>query len=106
MSYRSIGQRLPINSHSSALNSGNSRGLFERLEPRVLLCGTPAEMIAHGVPASMIMSDGHITYSDFQTLPPKVQAHIDPHMVQSQLSEQPIDWEKVMGRPLHMDGQP
>jgi len=82
------------------------RQSFEHLEPRVLLCGTPTEAIAAGVPASMFMSDGHIRYSDYITLSPKLQAHLDPHLIQSQLSDAPINWDQVLGLPLHPEGPP
>src|SRR5689334_1981381 len=79
---------------------------FEGLEPRVLLCATPAEAIAAGVPESMIMADGHIKYSDFVTLPSAIQAHLDHHMIQSELSEHAIDYDKLLGLPLHPEGPP
>src|SRR5438128_11885102 len=79
---------------------------FEGLEQRTMLCATPAEAIAAGVPESMIMDDGHIKYSDFVTLPPAIQAHLNPHMIQSELSEHPIDYDKLLGLPLYPDGPP
>ena len=79
---------------------------IEPIERRLLLCGTPAEAIAAGVPASMFMDDGHIKYSDYITLSPTLQAHLDPHLVQSELSEHPIDYDKLLGLPLHPEGPP
>jgi hypothetical protein len=80
--------------------------IFERLENRTFLCGTPAEAIAAGVPASLFMDDGHIRYTDFVKLAPALQAHLDHHLVQSPLSEHPIDFDKLLGLPLHPEGAP
>ena len=77
---------------------------FERLEPRVFLCSTAAEMIAVGVPASMVTEDGHIREADFQTLSPELQKHIDPHLIQGSLSDGPVDFDKLLGIPTSVSG--
>src|SRR6185369_13070822 len=86
--------------------SRNTNQIFERLENRTFLCATPTEAIAAGVPASLFMDDGHIRYSDFVKLSPALQAHLDHHLVQSPLSEKPIDFDKLLGLPLHPEGPP
>jgi hypothetical protein len=73
---------------------------FEPLESRVLLCSSPAELAAIGVPASIVQDDGHIRYSDFVNLTPQQQAHINPHLIESPIGSSPIDFDKILGVPL------
>lgn len=99
---------------SSAINQVFQRACaarFEMLESRVLLCSSPAELAAIGVPASMIQDDGHLTYADFKTLTPAQQAHINPHMVESPLPPDngPVNFDQILGIPAAVsraDGAP
>jgi len=88
----SVGRRLLAQSFASR---------FEKLESRVLLCSSPAEMAAIGVPTSMIQGDGHLKYSDFFTLTPQQREHINPHLVEAPLPADngPIDFDKILGIP-------
>jgi len=74
------------------------RQSFEALERRVMMCSTPAELIAAGIPASIVHDDGHMYRSDFEQLSAKLQAHVDPHWVQDDPGF--IDFDKVLGKPL------
>ncbi|CAN5508664.1 hypothetical protein BH09PLA1_BH09PLA1_32790 [soil metagenome] len=85
--------RVDLLSKSSSLS-------VEPLEQRVLMCATVAELVANGVPASMVHDDGHILRSDFETLSAKVQAHVDPHWVEA--DPVVVDYDKLYGKPLFM----
>lgn len=50
--------------------------------------------------AVMAMFDaGHITQSEFNSLPPEMQAKINPHEVESDLADGPIDFDAILGIP-------
>jgi hypothetical protein len=78
---------------------------FERLEGRLLLHGTAAELIELGVPKEMIHEDGHISHADFMTLTDAQRAHIDPHLVEADVPEGPIDFDALLGIPLSAQGR-
>jgi hypothetical protein len=82
----------------------SGRSLFEKLEGRMLLCGTVQELIAAGVPASIIHDDGHISRADYQNLSPKLQAHVDPHFLE-ETYDAPIDYDKILGVPTDPTGR-
>jgi hypothetical protein len=78
-----------------------SAARFESLESRVLLCSSPAELAAIGVPSSIVQDDGHIKYADFVNLTPQQQAHINPHLVEAPLpaDNAPINFDQILGIP-------
>src|SRR5688500_4424747 len=78
---------------------------FEPLEARRMLHGSVAELLDLGVPAEMI-SEGHISKADFATLPKRIQNHIDPHMIEGNTATEVVDWDRILGLPLHTDGPP
>ncbi len=90
--------RLPVPLHRTAR-------FFEPLEARRMLHGSVAELIDLGVPPAMI-TEGHISKADFATLPKKVQAHIDGHMIEGNAATDRVDWDAVLGLPLHPEGPP
>ncbi len=89
------GKRLAVSSHRNAR-------FFEPLERRTFLCATVAELIKIGVPEEMI-SEGHISKADYETLPRKVRAHVNPHMIEGNTADEKMDWDKILGIPLHAD---
>jgi hypothetical protein len=78
---------------------------FETLEGRLLLHGTLAELIELGVPQSMINDSGHIAYDDFMTLTDAQRAHIDPHLVEADIPDGPINFDEILGIPLSATGR-
>ena len=64
---------------------------LEPLEGRVLMCASLQELVAKGVPSSMIQDGGHILQSDYATLSPELQKHIDPHWVQADAIDPKVD---------------
>lgn len=84
----------------------SNRLVFERLERRVLLHAghlhVPLEL---GLPAEIISDDGHIRYSDFVNLSPKLQAQIDPHFIENDISAEPINYDEILGIPLSVSGR-
>ena len=77
----------------------------EALERRVFLHGSVAELLELGVPADMI-SEGHISKADFAKLPKRIQSHIDAHMVADNEPTDMVDWDAILGLPLHAEGPP
>ena len=82
-----------------------SLATFENLEARRLLCGTVPEMLALGIPESMIKEGGYIEYADFLTLPEAQRAHIDPHLVAAPVTDEPINYDEILGIPLSASGR-
>jgi len=77
---------------------------FESLESRVMLCSSPAELAAIGVPSSIVQDDGHIRYADFVNLTPEQQAHVNPHLIEAPIDSNPIDFDKILGIPASVRG--
>src|SRR5690242_7564571 len=90
--------RAAASSAVPALAADPSASRFESLESRVMLCSSPAELAAIGVPSSIIEDDGHIRYADSVNLTPQQQAHINPHLIEAP-SDNPIDFDKILGIP-------
>jgi hypothetical protein len=79
---------------------------FESLEHRVLLHSSASELLELGLPESMILGDGRITYADFRTLSSEQQAHIDPHLIRDPLGgDGPVDFDALLGIPLSVQGR-
>ena len=76
---------------------------FETLERRVFLCSTAAELLAAGIPASMVGEDGHIGRTDFQTLSASQQRHVNPHSIDD-TPKGPVDFDRILGIPRNLDG--
>jgi hypothetical protein len=58
------------------------------------------ELLELGVPASMINDDGHIAQADYMTLTDAQRAHIDPHLIEAEIPDGPIDFDQLLGIPL------
>src|SRR4051794_20620039 len=98
--------RVAASSAVPAFFARPSASRFESLESRVMLCSSPAELAAIGVPASIVEDDGHIRYADFVNLTPEQQAHINPHLIEAPIDSNPIDFDKILGIPANQNNAP
>ena len=79
---------------------------FETLDRRMLLCADPHNLANLPDEVAGMFEGGHITAQQYASLAPEIQAQIDPHQISDSFDQPPIDYDAVLGIPLHPDGPP